>query len=399
MINKRMFWMALTCLLFLTGCSMLGEGSYSWPNNTRPHSYWAELGDLDGDGDLDAYLANGENEGVAADTVWLNDGRGLFSGAKEQPDESETHFVALGDLDGDGDLDGVVDVTGAGRVAMNDGKGNFTYSSRYLYADDSGAYIYYPALGDLDGDGDLDLVLGGCCGAQTSPPNGGILPSYDLVWLNDGKGNFTDSGQRLGGGYGTGMLALGDLDGDGDLDLFDANTSSMSSGQPDLEVGQPDMVWLNDGNGNFRDSGQRLGKEESNAVALGDLDGDGDLDAFVGIRGADEVWLNDGQGTFSDSGQRLGDQNTLQVTLSDQTGDGDLDAFTWGRGFVETWANVGDGTFEKSGWIKLSIWEAAALGDVNGDGRADLFAGLLDKSWHVWLNEGVGGLVEYRPKR
>ena len=114
-------------------------------------------------------------------------------------------------------------------------------------------------------------------------------------------------------------------------------------------------------------------------MALGDLDGDGDLDAFVGNRGADQVWLNDGKGSFSDSGQRLGDQNTLRVTLSDQTLDGDLDAFTWGRGFLEGWANTGAGVFEKSGWIKLSVWEAAALGDVNGDGRADLFSGLLDQ--------------------
>ncbi len=130
MKRKLMSWIALASLVLMAGCSILGEGTYGWPNNTRPHSYWAELGDLDGDGDLDAYLANGENEGVAADTVWRNDGRGLFSGAKEQPDESETHFVALGDLDGDGDLDGVIEVTGAGRVALNDGKGNFTYSER-----------------------------------------------------------------------------------------------------------------------------------------------------------------------------------------------------------------------------------------------------------------------------
>ena len=164
-------------------------------------------------------------------------------------------------------------------------------------------------------------------------------------------------------------------------------------------AGRRILVWLNDGKGNFSDSGQRLGHEESNAVALGDLDGDGDLDAFVGNRRADQVWLNDGKGNFSDSGQRLGDQNTLRVTLSDQTLDGDLDAFIWGRGFVESWANTGEGVFEKSGWIKLSIWEAAALGDVNDDGRADLFVGLLDESAHVWLNEGVAGLVEYRSNR
>ena len=174
-------------------------------------------------------------------------------------------------------------------MALNDGKGNFTYSERYLNAEDSGAYTYFPALGDLDGDGDLDLALGGRCGAQLSQPEGEIRPPYDLIWLNDGKGNFSDNGQRLGAGFGTGMLALGDLDNDGDLDNIDANTSSMSPGGSDAAGGQANLVWLNDGKGNFSDSGQRLGHEESNAVALGDLDGDGDLDAFVGNRGGPGV--------------------------------------------------------------------------------------------------------------
>jgi hypothetical protein len=187
------------------------------------------------------------------------------------------------------------------------------------------------------------------------------------------------------------MLAAGDLDGDGDLDLFDANSAPGGDGQANL-------VWLNDGKANFTNSGQQLGKEESNAVALGDLDGDGDLDAFLGNRGPDTVWINDGSGKFRDSGQRLANRDTWQVSLSDLNGDGDLDAFTWGRGFIQTWANAGDGTFEMSAWIKLSIWEAAALGDLDGDGDADIFAGLLDRQWRVWRNEGVGGFEELKVK-
>ncbi len=87
------------------------------------------------------------------------------------------------------------------------------------------------------------------------------------------------------------------------------------------------------------------------------------------------------------------------MELSDLNGDGDLDAFTWGRGFVEIWSNTGDGTFELSGTIKLSIWEAAALGDVDGDGDEDIFSGLLDRGWRVWQNEGVGGFVELRVRK
>ena len=74
-------------------------------------------------------------------------------------------------------------------------------------------------------------------------------------------------------------MDLGDLDGDGDLDAFVAN-AQVSSG-----TGEPNRVWLNDGDGNFSDNGQALGDSPSLGISLGDLDGDGDLDAFVANAG------------------------------------------------------------------------------------------------------------------
>ncbi len=93
-------------------------------------------------------------------------------------------------------------------------------------------------------------------------------------------------------------VALGDFDGDGSLDVF------LACGEP--RTGTPNEVWLNDGKGHFRDSGVRLGNVFSSGVALGDLNGDGRLDAFVvNLRLVDgaknppvfggvpaEVWLN-----------------------------------------------------------------------------------------------------------
>ena len=75
---------------------------------------------------------------------------------------------------------------------------------------------------------------------------------------------FQDSGEALGNNYSYSVsVALGDLDGDGDLDAMVGN------------INQPNTVWTNDGSGTFTNSGQALGNSQSRSVALGDLDGDG----------------------------------------------------------------------------------------------------------------------------
>jgi hypothetical protein len=397
--SVRSYLCSLLCILSLsTGC-------YAWPYNIRPHTYAAALGDLDGDGDLDAYLANGRNEGVVRDTVWFNDGTGRFDSCEEQELEAETHAIVLGDLDSDGDLDAVIDLAGAATVAFNDGSGTFAYQRRHLGVEDSGAFIYAPASGDLDGDGDLDLVLGGCCGATGNEPGEkSVLHSFNMVWLNDGHGRFQDTGQRLGV-FGTVAVSLGDLDADGDLDIFDANSSSIVEDAAGPDRNQPNCVWLNDGHGRFTDSGQRLGSEESRAVALGDLDGDGDLDAFVANRTTDRVWLNDSLGHFAagDWEPKQGGAGSVAnavVTLDDLDSDGDLDALSAGRGFVEVWYNqaaaqAGEPAgLERSQRIRHSIWSATAVGDVDGDRDQDIFVGLLDRETRMWVNDGAGRFAE-----
>jgi hypothetical protein len=77
---------------------------------------------------------------------------------------------------------------------------------------------------------------------------------------------------------------LGDLDGDGDLDALVSSTERAE-------------VWLNDGRASFRLSGQQLDLPNYHAIALGDLDGDGDLDLFAGyLNKRYSVWWNDGFG-------------------------------------------------------------------------------------------------------
>ena len=154
-------------------------------------------------------------------------------------------------------------------------------------------------MSDLDGDGDLDAVVG------NGPDNVDYPGEPNRVWLNDGAGRFRDSGQRL---VSTGMsgwevthaVALGDIDGDGDIDAVFGDALF-------LNFRSSDTVWINDGAGQFTLYAEPRLKPEgdhfvgrSEAVRLGDLDGDGDLDLFVGNCCRNE-WGSNTQHGYSDA--------------------------------------------------------------------------------------------------
>lgn len=320
-------------------------------------SFAPALGDLDGDGDLDVFVAN-----MGPNSVWLNSGTGAFSHNGESLGVAASTSVTLGDLDGDGDLDAFVTnaemIGGApNTVYLNFGNGWFADTFQNLGMGHSADV----ALGDLDGDGDLDAFVGNG-DTNVAEPNS--------VWINDGTGFFTDSGQRLGNSASIGV-ALGDLDGDGDLDAFVADV-------------QNSIVWMNDGAGGFTSLGEGLDAPGSYDVALGDLDGDGDLDAFVAgfMAMPNTVWINGSTGAFTDSGQRLGTEWSRMVGLGDLDSDGDLDAFVadYGSALVgspepnRVWLNDGQGTFTDSGTGYGNLHSCGvALGDLDRDGDLDAF--------------------------
>ena len=338
----------------------------------------AAAGDVDGDGDLDLYMAND-----GPDAVWINQGgaqgdvEGEYADSGQSLGDFLTVGVALGDVDGDGDLDAVVLNNSMSLIVVfvNQGgaqggtPGQFSDSGQTLEEDLASAV----ALGDVDGDGDLDAFVARNIGRANK------------VWLNQGgdqggtAGEFGDSGQTLGS-ESSSDAALGDVDGDGDLDAFVAD-------------GGPNHVWINQGGaqsgtaGAFEDSGQVLGDRFSLSVALGDVDGDGDVDAYVGNNTGDDdaLWINEGgaqggtEGDFADSGQTLAAGATRDVALGDVDGDGDADAFLARAGANAVWINQGGdqggaaGVFQESQQIGDDFSEAVALGDADGDGDLDAF--------------------------
>ncbi|GAB5522480.1 MAG: hypothetical protein Roseis2KO_03520 [Roseivirga sp.] len=326
----------------------------------------AASGDLDGDGDIDLFISRSSGQ---PSEVWLNDGSGNFANSGQTIGSNNSHHLALGDLDSDGDLDVFIVNYGnqANTVWLNDGVANFSNSGQTL----GNLSSLFVSLGDIDGDGDLDAIVGN----EASLSN--------TIWFNDGSGNFTISAQNFGttAAYG---LDLGDVDNDGDLDLFVAS------------INESNRLWLNDGTGTFTDSGQSLGNERSIRVKLADLDGDSDLDAFVANNvfnsspQPSRVLLNDGNGNFTDSGQSLGNHNVNGLIVVDFDLDGDLDALTvsyYNEPYV-LWVNDGNGNFSDSG---LSFGNHFGTGvtysDYDGDGDTDFFVTHSGESHLLWLGE------------
>jgi len=336
------------------------------PNNTQAVS----MADLDGDGDLDVFNANRQSAisqtrqsaNSPANEIWLNDGAGKFVKTGQSLGIANSNAVALGDIDGDGDIDAMVgnDNNQPNEVWLNDGSGIFTQTQQPLFEADTNAVV----LIDIDQDNDLDAVIGTTAGQNNT------------VFLNDGTGVFTATTSL--GNSGSNAVVLGDVDNDNDLDAIIGTDSD-----------QPNEVWLNDGNGVFTQTQQPLGNNNSQAVVLGDVDNDGDLDALIGTNNdhANEVWLNDGNGVFTQTQQPLGNSGGQAISLGDMDNDGNLDVMIANDTTNEVWLNDGSGVFTNTGQqLGEGGSNAIVLGDIDNDGDIDLFVG-NDGSNEVFLNQ------------
>jgi hypothetical protein len=401
------------------------------------------IGDVDGDGDLDAYVGNGASYASEQDRLYINTGAGAFRDASGQLPSTfaASRSVAFGDVDGDGDLDVLLAKDGQNRLGINDGAGTFADATSHLPAilDNTRSV----ALGDVDGDGDLDVWFGGWSAGvpdrlylndgsgsfsdatsqlPTLPPTGqssttfavalgdvdgdgdldAFLAGATRLYLNDGAGVFTNSTSQLPYSYLTDLaVRLGDLDGDGDLDVVLATYSVYSW--------ENYRIYLNVGAGTFVDASAWFPSTPGlpRSVSLGDVDGDGDLDALYGNLFQDRLFLNDGTAHFTDATFLIPPspiyEPTNALALADLDGDGDLDALIAnGFGFDSSVAqnrlhrNDGSGLFvdvTAPPGFSLHKTRAVALGDVDGDGDLDVRVGNEGQN-RLYLNNGCGLLVD-----
>ena len=242
---------------------------------------------------------------------------------------------------------------------------------------------------DLDGDGDLDLVLAG-------------EALENLIFFNDGTGQFSLDPARMLPEYNTSDaypgedsedIAIADFDGDGDLDLI-----FVSEDTPNHEL------LLNDGSGKFTFSSFSFLQSVANAILFMDINSDCSPDVIIGNKGSNTVWINDGSAQFTNETVERWPNNsdsTQDLKAFDVDNDGDLDIV---EGADSGGSNIylnDNGVFTEAN-DRLPLWpfpvetRKVCLLDANGDGFMDIY--LSNVGWSViaagidrlLLNDGNG---------
>ena len=400
------------------------------------------LFDYDGDDDLDAYLVqSGDLPGVSSDRdglshLYRNRGDGSFERVTTAAGVGNADGYGMGAIAGDYDNDGLLDLYvlnfEANRLYKNRGDGGFTDVTAAAGVGDP-LWSVSAAWADFDGDGDLDLYVvnyldftmdnNKWCGRKSENIRAYCHPDqYDGVqpryYRNDGDGTFTDrtaaSGLSKTEGKGLGVVAS-DFDLDGDLDMFQANDSTVN------------YIWSNNGDGTFEDysllSGAGFnedGKVQAcMGVDAGDYDGDGLFDVFTTNLDLEynTLYRNNGDMSFMDVSYRSGTTEVHLLNVGFGTEfvdfdlDGRLDIFV-GNGHIidniETmndslvyaqpkslYRNQDGGRFVEVGRSmpdlgRPRVTRGVAVGDIDGDGDLDLLVGNNNLAAELLVNDGAG---------
>ena len=403
----------------------LYEGSlYELPGyNMVPTFFWTAsiaFVDMNGDRKKDMILANGwtKQDSIVIHLAGVDrDGDGVpnFDPLRHNQSLRDTaNFTGLctADLDKDGDVDivgirhsqSVNQITRAmsNVVFLNDGKCNFTKKQLPGEAATGGAEV-----GDLNGDGVLDLVIANA-------------DAQSQLFFGDGKGGFKDvtATHFPKAKLWTTYIHLVDVDGDKDLDAVLAKGGSKKA-----KAGGPNLLYINNGKGHFSNKTKAMGfpsgKRISNMVKSADFDKDGDLDLVVANRKAsNQLLVNSGRGKFSavdfppyyrryymDNKSRIREgvpklevsrSNNQNVLVQDINGDGYPDVALCGTGVQALFYINGGG---KGGSIKLEArpdllvplpvshgGSSIEMGDIDGDGRPDLTIASGGEQNPLWIN-------------
>ncbi|MBT8447448.1 MAG: VCBS repeat-containing protein, partial [Gammaproteobacteria bacterium] len=328
-------------------------------------------GDFNNDGLPDVAMANS----TLPNRIYLNTGTATpfddVVSIRITDDADQTNNVAVGDVNGDG-FDDVIALNGdtSSKLYLHNGTADPFAGVTAIVLNPDTDSSFAAAIGDIDGDGDMDIVLGN---------GGGLSGGVNRLLLNDGNPvpAFTSS-TLTGDVFDTRDVQIADMDADGDLDVVCGN------------IAQSDRLYLNNGSATpFSGvAGSDIGTETVNtgAIALGDLNNDGAMDIVAGngaFFGAElnRYYLNNGTADpfLGVAGLTVSAsvRDTQGIALADVDGDGDLDIYS---------ANSGDGDEIHLNQIGSGVPEAfsarqipapadfstgVALADFDNDGDVD----------------------------
>lgn len=317
--------------------------------------YFIASGDIDNDGDIDLITDYNGPGGDPTPILW-NDGEGGFTFGPVLSAGWGFGQVALGDVDSDGDLDVLRVSYFSNGVYFFRNNGDHTFSTGTYYSGGGGSRAV--VFADIDGDKDLDFVITDKFGGQIRP------------YRNINGVGFTSVGLFPVGAHPFGMDA-GDVDGDGDIDIVVTN-----------EEDNTITVAFNNGSGQFPTNETYPAGERPVDITLTDLDGNGWVDAVVAnwynlggfIGDTVSVFLSDQEGGFNEQVVYQVAARPVSVKVADINSDGtpDIVAACGVDDEISVLPGNGDGTF-----LPAQSFEAGdspeylALGDFNGDGAPD----------------------------